>query len=181
MFCAVVGWRGRRAGSCPVAVATTPDDLGCPCSAAPQSRPAASSSATATPRLNPLSSARPSDGLLGPPRSNPSAPAPQSPIAEEQLHPHHQVGLGRFDDQVKVIAHQALRVCLPTGLLTSLGQRLQQPLPVLVILKDRLPPAAPIHYVINCPSILNAQLPSHEPCLASPRPLAQAKQWHLIN
>ena len=45
---------GRRAGSGPVAVATTPDNLGCPCSAAPQSRPAASSSATATPRLKPM-------------------------------------------------------------------------------------------------------------------------------
>ena len=49
MFLAVVGWRGRRAGSCPVAAATTPHALECPCSAAPQSRPAASSSANATP------------------------------------------------------------------------------------------------------------------------------------
>ena len=45
---------------------------------------------------------------------------------EEPLHPHHQVGLGRFDDHVRVVAHQAIRVCLPTGLLTSLGQRLEQ-------------------------------------------------------
>ena len=61
IFLAVVGWWGRRAGSGPVAAATTPDDLGCPGSAAPQSRPKAPSSATATPRLNPLSSARPSN------------------------------------------------------------------------------------------------------------------------
>ena len=63
IFLAAGGWRGRRAGSCPVAAATTPDDLGCPCSAAPQSRPVASSCANATPRLDPPSAARPSAGL----------------------------------------------------------------------------------------------------------------------
>jgi hypothetical protein len=50
---------------------------------------------------------------------------------------------------------------------------LQQPLPVLVILKDRLLPVPPIHDVINHPRILNAQLPSHEPRLSSPSRLRQ--------
>jgi hypothetical protein len=44
---------------------------------------------------------------------------------------------------------------LPAGLLTRLRERLQQPLPVLVIPEDRLPPVAPIHDVINRPRILN--------------------------
>jgi len=35
---------------------------------------------------------------------------------EEPLHPHHQVGLGRFDDQVKMFAAQAIRVYLLTPL-----------------------------------------------------------------
>src|ERR1035437_10136659 len=54
---------------------------------------------------------------------------------------------------------------LPASLLTRLRQRLQQPLPVLVILKDGLSPVAPIHHMIDCPRILNAHLPSHAPTL----------------
>jgi hypothetical protein len=56
---------------------------------------------------------------------------------------------------------------LPAGLLTRLCKRLKEPLPVLVILENRLPPVAPIHDVIDCPRILDAQLPSHEPRLMS--------------
>ncbi len=63
---------------------------------------------------------------------------------------------------------------------TRRGQRRQPPPPVLVILQDRLPPVAPIQHLINRPSLLNAQLPSPEPCLASPRLLAQAKHYDLM-
>ena len=94
--------------------------------------------------------------------------------------PHHQVGLGRFDDQVKVVAQQAIRMDLPASLLTRCP-RLQQPPPVRVIRKDRLPPVAPIQHMINRPRRLNAQLPSSEPCLASPRLLAQTKHDTVIN
>src|ERR1039457_6989774 len=94
--------------------------------------------------------------------------------AQQPLHPGHQVGLGRFDNQVKVVAHEAIRVHLPTGLLARLRERLQQPLPVLVILEDGLPPVAPIHHVIDRPRILDAQLPSHAPRLALPLPFSQA-------
>jgi hypothetical protein len=71
----------------------------------------------------------------------------------------------RFEDQVKVVAHQAIRMHLPTGLLTDLSQRLQQSLPVLVVLEDGLPPVASIHHMIDCPRILNAHLSSHVPRL----------------
>ncbi len=54
---------------------------------------------------------------------------------------------------------------LRARLLTRLRQRLQQPLPVLVILEDGLSPVAPIHHLIDCPRILNAHLPSHAPRL----------------
>src|ERR1035438_7001665 len=93
--------------------------------------------------------------------------------AQQPLHPGHQVGLGRLDDQVKVVAHEAIRMHLPAGLLTRLRERLQEPLPVLVILENGLPPVAPIHHVINRPRILDAQLPSHPPRLALPLPFSQ--------
>ena len=92
---------------------------------------------------------------------------------QQPLHPSYKVGLGRFDDQVKVIAHEAIRMHLPTSLLTRLRERLQQPLLVLVILEDGLPPVAPVHHVINRPRILDAQLPSHAPTLTSPVLLGQ--------
>ena len=57
---------------------------------------------------------------------------------------------------------------LPASLCARLCQRLQQPLPVLVILKDGLSPVAPIHHMIDRPRILNAHLPSHAPRLWEP-------------
>ena len=39
---------------------------------------------------------------------------------------------------MKVVAHQAVRMHLPAGLLTGLRQRLQQSFPVLVILENGL-------------------------------------------
>src|SRR5690349_1552755 len=52
------------------------------------------------------------------------------------LQPSHagdQVGVGGFQHQVVVIAHEAIRVNLPTGLLTSFGQRLEEVVSIHVI------------------------------------------------
>jgi hypothetical protein len=46
---------------------------------------------------------------------------------------------------MKMVAHQAIRMHLPAGLLASLAQRLQLPLPVRVVGEDRFPSVAPIH------------------------------------
>jgi len=54
------------------------------------------------------------------------------------------------------------------GRVPALAAPLQQPLPVLVIPEDRLPPVVPIHDIMNRPKILDAQLPSHAPKLMSP-------------
>ena len=113
MFCAVVGWRGRRAGSCPVAAATTPDDLGCPCSAAPQSRPAASSSATATPRLNPLSSARRSNShyamAMAAQIRNPKSETRRKSEIRRPIPPAHPLTQRRRDSQRFAESSLALR------------------------------------------------------------------------
>ena len=44
----------------------------------------------------------------------------------------------------------------------------QEPLPVLVIPEDRLPPVVPVHDMICHPRRLDAQLPSHAPRLRPP-------------
>ena len=47
----------------------------------------------------------------------------------------------------------------------ALAASLQQPLPVLVILKDGLPAVTPIHHMIIRARVLDAQLPRHAPTL----------------
>jgi hypothetical protein len=72
---------------------------------------------------------------------------------------------GRFDHQVKVIAHQTICVHLPFGLAASLIQRSQKATPVLVILEDVLALISAIQEVVNGPRILDAQLARHSPDL----------------
>ena len=56
----------------------------------------------------------------------PHSPLQRLSIGPQQpLHPHHQIGLRRFNDQVKVVVHQAIPMHLPAGLLTGLRQPLQ--------------------------------------------------------
>ena len=50
-----------------------------------------------------------------------------------------------------------------------------EPLPVLVIPEDHLPPVAPVHDMICHPRRLDAQLPSHAPSLRSPLLLVQER------
>ena len=76
--------------------------------------------------------------------------------AQQPLHSRHQVGLRRLDYQVKMIAHQAVRMHLPAGLLTGLAQRFQQPLPVRVVGEDGFPPVAAIHHMVNRSGVLDA-------------------------
>jgi hypothetical protein len=62
--------------------------------------------------------------------------------AQEPFHAGDECGLGRLDDQVKMIGHQTPAVDQPAGFLTGLAQGLQEGLAVRVILeKDsrRLP------------------------------------------
>jgi hypothetical protein len=46
--------------------------------------------------------------------------------SQQPLHPVHQIASGRFAHQMEMVAHQAPGVHLPVGLLTRLGQRIQE-------------------------------------------------------
>ena len=52
---------------------------------------------------------------------------------------------------------------LPQGLGASFRQCFQKAPPVLIVVKDCLPPIAPVHDVVNCAGILNSQLARHTP------------------
>ena len=58
--------------------------------------------------------------------------------AREPLHPENQAGLGGLQDQMEMIAHQAIRMHLPLGLDASLAQRGQELLVVVVVPEDIL-------------------------------------------
>ena len=50
---------------------------------------------------------------------------------------------------------------LPCGFLASLGEGLEQILPIYVVQTDFLPTVSPAHHVIHGPGVLDAQLARH--------------------
>ena len=75
---------------------------------------------------------------------------------QQPLQAGHQILLGRFDYEVKMIAHETPGMHLPARLFASLRQRRQKHLPVMLPTKYLLPPVPAIHHMINRPGILNA-------------------------
>src|SRR6266478_8352235 len=76
--------------------------------------------------------------------------------AQQPLHSNDQIGLRGFEHQMKVIAHQAIRMDLPAGLFTSLPERFKKALPVLVVIENGVAPVASAHQVIDRAAVLNA-------------------------
>src|SRR6266404_5105335 len=81
--------------------------------------------------------------------------------AQKPFHAGDQVALGRLDHQMKMIAHQTIRMYLPIGLAARFGQRSQKEFPVSCIPKNSFPPVAAIHHVVNRPFILHSELSCH--------------------
>jgi hypothetical protein len=50
---------------------------------------------------------------------------------------------------------------LPPGLLTRLGQRAQEQLPIRLVPENDLPSVTPVHHVIHGAGVFDAQLPRH--------------------
>jgi hypothetical protein len=59
---------------------------------------------------------------------------------QKPFHPCRQIGLWRFQDKMKVIAHQAVGVPLPASLRARLSKGKQKLLPVLLIKKNGFAP-----------------------------------------
>ncbi len=60
-----------------------------------------------------------------------------------------QVGIGGFQNEMIMVAHQAIRVHLPIGFLTRLREGLDEVVPVHVVQKDVLALVATAHDVID--------------------------------
>jgi len=81
--------------------------------------------------------------------------------ALKPAHALDEVGFGGFDDEVEVIAHEAVCMYLPRGFLTGLRECFQEIVTVGVIEKDVLSTIAAAHDVVNRTGILNAYLAGH--------------------
>jgi hypothetical protein len=82
--------------------------------------------------------------------------------AQEPFHPGDQVGVGGLEHQVEMVSHQAVTVNLPAGFLAAFFQSGNEPVPVLVVAKDRFAMIPAIHHVVYGSGILDAQLAGHK-------------------
>jgi hypothetical protein len=86
--------------------------------------------------------------------------------AQKPFHARHQICPGCFHHQMKVIGHQTKGMDLPAGFAAGFPQRLDEPLPILLIPEYRFAPVAPVHYVINRTGIFHSELAGHRPDVA---------------
>ena len=63
----------------------------------------------------------------------------------------------RLQHQVVVITHQAIRMHLPSGLLTSLGQGLEEIVPIHIAQENIFAAVSTAHYMVDGPSIFDAR------------------------
>lgn len=81
--------------------------------------------------------------------------------AIELAHALRQIAIGRFDQQMVVIAHQAVGMHHPVERQHDLAQHLQKARAVNIILVDRLTSVATRGHVVQRPFKLNADRSSH--------------------
>lgn len=81
---------------------------------------------------------------------------------QKPLHAGPKIGLGRLDNQVQVVRHQAAGMDLPAGLGAGLARGVDEALAVLVVFEDGFAAVAAIHDVVKGPRVLDAQLARHD-------------------
>ena len=69
--------------------------------------------------------------------------------AQKPFHSRDQIGLGRLDDQMKMIRHEHVGVDLPAGLGARLAQGFDKTLAIRLVLEDRFAAVAAIHDVVH--------------------------------
>ena len=81
--------------------------------------------------------------------------------AQKPFHARDQIGLRRFDNQMKMVQPQTIGMHLPAGLAADFAQRFQETLPIPVIFENRFPPITSIHHVIDRARILDTEFSRH--------------------
>ena len=100
----------------------------------------------------------------------PMAPVEPHRITSEQpFHPGNEIYSRSFDDQMKMIAHQAIGMHLPAGLRAGLAEYLEETVSVGVVAKDWLSPVASVHEMIKGAFVFDSDLAGHDlTCRKSP-------------
>jgi len=81
--------------------------------------------------------------------------------AQQPFHAGDQRGLGRFEDQMKMVGHQAIGMDLPARFSAGFRQRLQKQVVTRLRSGDRCAPVPTVHHLIKRPRILDSQLARH--------------------
>jgi len=81
--------------------------------------------------------------------------------SEEPFHSKSEVGLGRFQDEMKMIRHQTVGMCLPTRLHTGLLKSAQKLYPVSFVPEYRFTSISATGYMIKCAFIFNSEGAGH--------------------
>ena len=63
---------------------------------------------------------------------------------------------------MKMVAHKAIGVDLPFGLLAGLTQRGEKALSILIVPENQLALIAPVHHMIHRTGVLDPHLPWHQ-------------------
>src|ERR1035437_8420646 len=95
--------------------------------------------------------------------------------AQQPSHPRDQVCVRRLDDQMKMIAHEAIRVDLKAGFLAGFRQGLEEILSIHIVQENVLAAISAAHDVVDGPLILDSHFARHGPESAESRPLSQTK------
>ena len=69
-----------------------------------------------------------------------------------------EIGVRRFDEQMKMIRHQTPGMDLPPSFLAGFSQRAQKAATVLVIFEDRFTAISTVHHMINRARVFYTQL-----------------------
>ena len=81
--------------------------------------------------------------------------------AQEPAHAIDQIGFGRFNDEVKMVAHEAIGMHLPAGLQAGFSECLEEILAVNIVEIDVFAPIAAAQHVVNGTGILDPDLTWH--------------------
>jgi hypothetical protein len=95
--------------------------------------------------------------------------------AQQPSHPRHQVGFRRLDYQMKMIAHEAIRMNLKAGFLTRLRQGFQEILTIHIVQENVLAAISAAHEVVDGPLILHSHFTRHNSEPANSRVPSQIK------
>ena len=81
--------------------------------------------------------------------------------AQEPAHPRHQAAIGSLHQEMKMIAHEAVRMHLEIRFLTGFSQGLEEVLAVHIIGEDVLPAITTTHDVLDGTGVFDAELTRH--------------------